>query len=89
MTYNTYFNIKHSLANLAACARRFLALGAFGSARRDLDVSSSLLDTVETLLRLVTILVLTSVSLVTPAIVRPLSMKSSYAWLNVLADCAI
>ena len=40
--------------NLAAPARRFLELGAFGSAARDLAARSSLLDAVEVFFKLLT-----------------------------------
>ena len=47
--------VGETIAHLAACANRFLMLGAFGSASRDRVVSNSLLETIDTDLRLLTI----------------------------------
>ncbi|CAN7984576.1 unnamed protein product [Ixodes hexagonus] len=60
-----------SVTARAAAANWFLALGAPGSAATDLAATRSLLDTIETFLRLTTIWARASASRACPAISRP------------------
>uniref|UniRef100_A0A6B0UWN2 Putative secreted protein n=1 Tax=Ixodes ricinus TaxID=34613 RepID=A0A6B0UWN2_IXORI len=60
-----------SVTARAAAASWFLALGAPGSAATDLAATSSLLDTMDTFLRLTTIWARASASRAWPAISRP------------------